>query len=258
MESIYRSAIKNLSTGGFRYYRTIGSTNDEAHEWVSNNAPDFSLIIADEQTSGRGRMNRKWYTPPNSALAMSLILRPTKVEELHPTHATGLLAIALTETLQTLELSPKIKWPNDVLLAGRKVAGILVESHWTDGKLEALILGMGVNVRKASVPPENQLSFPATCIEKELGFVIERVELLKGILSNVRKWRPKLGKQDFIEEMETNLAYLGNQVQVQNSNGKSIAGKILGLEPDGSLLLEDTDGKSFCMHFGEVHLRPLA
>ena len=81
MESHYQKALADFPLGAFHYYKTIGSTNDAALTWAAQGAPDFSLIIADEQTSGRGRMDRKWFTPPNSALAMSLILHPSKDED---------------------------------------------------------------------------------------------------------------------------------------------------------------------------------
>ena len=129
--------LSSLPLGAFRYYETIGSTNNEALAWASQGAPDFSLILADEQTSGRGRMDRKWFTPPYSALAMSLILRPTTIERAHPARTTGLLALSLAESLLKLGLVPQIKWPNDVLLTDRKVAGILVESTWMSMELDA-------------------------------------------------------------------------------------------------------------------------
>ncbi len=258
MKSQYRSAIEKLPLGSFRYYHTIGSTNDVALEWASQDAPDLSLIIADEQTSGRGRMDRQWFTPPNSALAMSLILRPTRIESAHPSRATGLLAVSLTKSLIELGLNPQIKWPNDILLTGRKVAGILVELVWTGTELDALVLGMGVNVLSASVLPSDQLLFPATCIEAELKRQVERADLLKDILINVTNWRSKLGTAEFLKTWEANLAFRGQQVQVEERNGKTITGEIIGLEPDGSLCLRNMHGKSEIVHFGEVHLRPVA
>ena len=258
MESQYQSKLSSLSLGSFRYYDTLGSTNDEALAWASKGAPDLSLIVADEQTSGRGRMNRKWFTPPHSALAMSLILRPMPTERAHPSRMTGLLALSLTESLLELGLNPQIKWPNDVLLADRKVAGILVESSWTGEKLDALVLGMGVNVLKASVPPANQLLFPATSIETELGYPIERAELLNSILSSVLEWRPNLWTEAFLNAWEEKLAFRGQQVQVEERSGKTLIGELLGLETDGSLRLRDEHGKSVTVHSGEVHLRPLA
>ena len=250
--------LSSLPLGAFRYYETIGSTNDEALVWASQDAPDFSLILADEQTSGRGRMDRKWFTPPGSALAMSLILQPTPVERTHPTRATGLLALSLAESLLKLGLTPQIKWPNDVLLGGHKVAGILVESTWLGEELEALVLGMGVNVLKASVPLAEQLLFPATSIETELGHPVDRMELLREILLKVVEWRPNLGTNAFIRAWEARLVFRGQQVQVQGGSARLIVGELLGLDPDGNLRLQDEHGKSVTVQFGELHLRPLA
>ncbi len=250
--------LSALPLSAFRYYDTLGSTNDEALTWASQGAPDFSLILADEQTNGRGRMNRKWFTPPRSALAMSLILRPTTIERAHPTRTTGLLALSLAESLLKLGLVPQIKWPNDVLLTGRKVAGILVETTWMGEDLDALILGMGVNVLNMSVPPAEQLLFPATSIETELGHPIERTEVLRDVLARVLDWRPKLGTDAFLKSWEGSLAFRGQQVQVQGGSEKPVMGELLGLETDGSLRLRDKHGKSVTVQFGEVHLRPLA
>ena len=250
--------LSRLPLGALRYYETIGSTNDEALAWASQDAPDLSLILAEEQTSGRGRMDHKWFTPSYSALAMSLILRPTTIERAHPSRTTGLLALSLAESLLKLGLVPQIKWPNDVLLAGRKVAGILVESTWMGTELDALVLGMGVNVLKASVPPADQLSFPATSIETELGHPIERIELLKEILLRVLDWRPNLGTDAFLESWEESLAFRGQQVQVKTGSGSPVMGELLGLDAEGGLRLQDEHGKSVTVQFGVVHLRPLA
>lgn len=257
MESQYRKALKSLPLGGIQYHSSVGSTNDEALVLAAQNAPDLTLIIANEQTQGRGRMGRQWFTPPNSALAMSLILRPTHSEKSLPSRATGLLAVALTEALQELGLSPRIKWPNDVLIDGQKVAGILVESVWLGDELDALILGLGVNVLHASVPPAKQLGFPTTSIEDETGMYINRAKLLTSILSRVLKWRPKLGTEVFLKAWEENLAFFGQQVQVKTGEGEKTTGEVVGLAMDGGLLLRNEYGKSVTVHFGEVHLRPL-
>lgn len=250
--------LSSLPLGAFRYYESLGSTNDEALAWASQGAPDLSLILADEQTRGRGRLDRIWLTPPQSALAMSLILRPTTIERAHPARTTGLLALSLAESLLKLGLVPQIKWPNDVLLTGRKVAGILVESTWIGPELDALVLGIGVNVLNASVPPADQLSFPATSIETELGRAINRLELLRDILQRTIDWRPKLGTDTFLKSWEGSLAYRGQQVQVGAGSEKSVVGELLGLDTDGGLCLRDEHGKSVTVQFGEVHLRPLA
>src|SRR5215207_7881393 len=126
-----RKALSKLSLGDVRYFDSIGSTNNEALAWATRGAKDLSLVIADEQTAGRGRLDRKWFTPKGTALAFSLFLRPTVDEKPHLTRIVGLAALAVAESLRTRGLAAQIKWPNDILLMGHKVSGILVESVWS-------------------------------------------------------------------------------------------------------------------------------
>ncbi len=163
-----QAALRDLPLGGFRFFESIGSTNDEALAWTSQAASDLSIVLADGQTNGRGRLGRKWFTPPQTALAFSLILRPTPAEIKYPSHVIGLGALALTDAISKLGLHTQIKWPNDVLINGKKTAGILVESTWTGEIVDAFVLGLGINVIRASVPPANQVFFPATSLETEL------------------------------------------------------------------------------------------
>ena len=209
-----RAALRDLPLGGFRFFESLGSTNDEALAWGSHNATDLSIVIADEQTNGRGRLGRKWFTPPKTALAFSLILRPTPGEIKNPTRVTGLGALALIDAISKLGLHAQIKWPNDVLINSKKAAGILVKSTWTGEKVEAFVLGMGVNVATASVPPSDQVLFPATSIETELGQEINRIEFLREILSALIAWRPKLGTDEFIKAWESSLAFRNEEIQL--------------------------------------------
>jgi BirA family biotin operon repressor/biotin-[acetyl-CoA-carboxylase] ligase len=247
----------SLRLGGIRYFDSIGSTNDEAMAWAAQEAADLSLVIADEQTAGRGRANRKWFTPPNSALAFSLILRPTASEIKYPTRITGLGALALTESLHLPALNPQIKWPNDVLINGRKVAGILVESKWLGTTLDASIIGMGVNVLKASTPPAESVTFPATSIEAELGHALDRIELLKEILSRILEWRNKLGREEFIEAWEKSLAFREQQVQISMDGQTTLIGELVGLESNGKLQIRNKAGETREIPFGEIQLRPV-
>ncbi len=252
-----QTALADLPLGGLRCFDSLGSTNDDALDWAAQGAPDLSLIVADEQTRGRGRMNRRWFTPRGTALAFSLILRPTPDERAHPTLTSGLLAVSLADALRKRGLAPLIKWPNDVLLAGRKAAGILVEAAWTGERLEALVLGMGVNVSKEAVPPAGELLFPATSVEHESGQAVERPSLLRDILSALLEWRPQLGTGELVKAWDENLAFRGRQVKVEGGSGEVLVGCVQGLAPDGSLLLRGEGGDSITVHFGEVHLRPL-
>ncbi|NTU55749.1 MAG: biotin--[acetyl-CoA-carboxylase] ligase, partial [Anaerolineales bacterium] len=114
------SVLANLNLSAIHFFDSIGSTNDEAMVWAKKGARDLSLVVADEQTMGRGRLDRPWFTPSRTALAFSLILRPTSAEKPLLSRTVGLAALALSDVLQTLNLDPQIKWPNDILLNGRK------------------------------------------------------------------------------------------------------------------------------------------
>lgn len=251
-----KKALSKLPLGDVRYFDSIGSTNNEALAWATGGARDLSLVIADEQTAGRGRLDRKWFTPKGSALAVSIILRPAAGEKPHLTRIVGLAALAVADALRTRSLVSQIKWPNDVLLNGRKVAGILVESVWSGEEVDGLVIGIGMNVLKGSVPSAELLQFPATSLEESLGPLVEREPLLHDILAGLIALRPHLGSDSFISSWEEALAFRGEQVQAEQGEGSLAAGKLLGLESDGSLRLMDEDGKSITVRFGDVSLRP--
>jgi BirA family biotin operon repressor/biotin-[acetyl-CoA-carboxylase] ligase len=267
-----KKILSKLPLGDIRYFDSIGSTNNEALAWATSGAKDLSLVIADEQTAGRGRLNRKWFTPKGTALAFSLILRPSAEEKLHLTRIVGLAALALVDSLQKRGLVAQIKWPNDVLLSGRKVAGILVESVWSGEEIDCVIIGIGTNVLKAAVPSADLLQFPATSLEESLGPAVERPKVLHDILASLLALRLHLVADSFITAWEKALAFRGEQVQVEvrveaseltgepgRSDGETpISGKLLGLESDGSLRLSAEDGKSMTVRFGDVRLRPQA
>ena len=146
--------LSRLPVPAYRYLESVTSTNDLALAWAEDGAPDGALVIADTQTAGRGRMTRRWLTPPHSALALSLVLRPNPQEAARLALFSPLGGLALSTALEEqFNLQPQIKWPNDVLLDGKKTAGILAESVWQDGSVQAVVLGIGVNVSPLSVPP---------------------------------------------------------------------------------------------------------
>ena len=252
------SLLANLNLSAIHYFDSIGSTNDEALSWAREGARDLSLVVADEQTMGRGRLDRPWFTPPKTALSFSLILRPTYAEKPLLSRTVGLAALAFTDVLQTLNLNPQIKWPNDILLNGRKLAGILIEATWLDDEVQSIVIGMGINIAKASVPATDILGFPATSLENMLGYVPDRNVILHATLANIIALRPHMRTDSFMSSWEKKLAYYGRQVRVEMGGEKSISGKIIGLESDGSLKIRDDEGKSIAVRFGDVRLRLFA
>ena len=253
-----KKALAKLPLGDVRYFDSIGSTNNEALAWATSGAKDMSIVIANEQTAGRGRLDRKWFTPKGTALAFSLILRPTEAEKPYLTRMVGLAALAVADPLRTRSLVAQIKWPNDVLLNGRKMAGILVESVWSGEEVDYIVIGIGVNVLKGAVPTADLLQFPATSLEEALGPAVEREQILHDILAGIIALRSHLGTDSFIAAWEKALAFRGEQVQAEQGDGSLVTGKLLGLENDGSLRLSAENGKSVTVRFGDVRLRPHA
>lgn len=249
-----QTALQDLPLGGFRYFKQVGSTNDIALKWANEEGRDFSLVIANEQITGRGRNGRSWQTPPDSALAFSLLLIPNIRETRNISLFTGLGALALVTALEeNYALKAEIKWPNDILVNGKKLAGILVETSWLGEEIQGIVLGMGVNIHSSAIPTKANLHFPATSLEDALGKPVDRIEVLHGILTALMKWRPLLGRGEMVAAWDKNLAFRGKQVQVARGDGQVIRGKVLGINQDGSLRLDTHPS----IHFGDVHLRPI-
>jgi BirA family biotin operon repressor/biotin-[acetyl-CoA-carboxylase] ligase len=164
--------------------------------------------------------------------------------------------MAVSEALLAMGLPAEIKWPNDVLISRRKVCGILAESVWLGESLQAVVLGIGVNVSPDSVPPAGQLHFPATSLESELGSEIDRIGLLAGILHELFSWRPQMGSPGFIQAWEQRLAFRGEPVCVVRAGGGELRGLLEGISADGSLRLRMADGREERVLAGEVSLRP--
>lgn len=251
------SSLRSLK--GFsqiRAFASLGSTNDEALAWAANGAPDLALVLADEQTAGRGRMGRKWHTPAGAALAFSLVLRPHGAERETIGLFSGLGALALVDVFKRYGVTAQIKWPNDVLVRRQKVAGILVETVWLGTEVDSVILGMGVNVTPAALPPAEMLNFPATCAEAELPQPVPRLTLLQELLEALLIRRAALTSPGFLRDWEMALAFRGEIVRVWVGSAEPMIGQVLGLEADASLRLQTAAGQIKTINFGEVHLRP--
>ena len=251
-----KNALAGLNLPSIHYLVTVGSTNDYALELAEDGAVDGTLVVADEQTRGRGRLDRRWLTPAASALAFSLALRPSPAERERLGLFAPLCGVAVCAALRhNYGLEAEIKWPNDVLLARRKTCGILVEAHWLGSEPQVVIAGIGVNVTPASVPPAPDLLFPATCVEEHLGRHVQREELLAAILAQFASWRPKMGSPEFMACWEAWLAFKGEMVSVTGPAG-SLFGRVLGVALDGSLRLETGAGAEQSVSAGDVRLRP--
>ena len=248
-----------LPIGGFGlplyFLPTVGSTNDVAIGLAEDGAPEGTLVVADAQTRGRGRSGQAWQTPPGTALALSLVLRPRQVRTETAWEISVAGALAVADALETEGAAPSIKWPNDVLLDGRKFCGILAETVWVGGEAESIVLGIGVNVALGAVPQRGSLNFPATSLEAELQSTLDRVGLLHDILVRLLKWRPQIATPVFIHTWDAKLAFKGEPVQIRGESGNTVTGILEGLNSDGSLRVDTGQGPPVTVHFGEVHLR---
>ncbi len=250
--------LSDLPLSGIRYFKEIGSTNDEALNWLESGVQGNSLVIADSQLKGRGRLNRKWITNPYSSLAFSIIVIPSKEEINRLSLFAPLGALAVNYVLEEkYHVSPMIKWPNDILLGDKKMCGILAEACWNGEFLKGVVIGIGVNVTSASIPPENQVRFPVTCVEEHTKKRIDRLILLKNILRAFFDWRKKITKSEFLSYWQSRLAYKDEPVTVEQGEGNKVHGILKAVAPDGSLEIELEGGNRERFLIGDVRLRPL-
>jgi BirA family transcriptional regulator, biotin operon repressor / biotin---[acetyl-CoA-carboxylase] ligase len=176
----------------------------------------------------------------------------------------GLGGLAVSATLQRgYGIDAQIKWPNDVLVGGRKLCGVLAEAAWMGAEMNAVILGIGVNVTPQAVPPLEDQAFPATSVEQALGQPVDRAQLLHDILKNLLYWRRRLDTTDFWRAWNANLAFKGEWVTLQPGlppeSGQAeppMRGRLLGLDRLGNLRVQDEQGQEFTFTTGELHLRP--
>ncbi|MEX0748298.1 MAG: biotin--[acetyl-CoA-carboxylase] ligase [Rhodothermales bacterium] len=236
-----------------RSFQSVSSTNTLAADWAEEGAPDGAVVFAERQTQGRGRHGRSWQALAGLNLTFSIVLRPNL-----PLELLGMIPIAaglaVAEALDAFisPISADIKWPNDILVRGRKCGGILLESRWTGSdKVPAVVLGIGVNVNQAEFPAE--ISDRATSLLLETGRRVARAPLLAAILDRLEKWLDRLVDRDD----EVRSAYRGRMTQLNSHvtlrfpGGDSVCGVGLGIDNSGGIVLE-SDGTRRVFHSGEV------
>lgn len=251
-----QNLLAELGLGKVEFHPGLDSTNLELLRSAAGGAAHLSLVVADEQTSGRGRGGRIWHTPPGVALAFSLLLRADQNLEISTTRLVGLGALGVCDILKNVyQLPAAIKWPNDVLVEGRKLAGILVESSWQGPEIQFAVLGIGINVARNSVPSQGEVDFPATSVEAVAGESIDRWKLLKEVLATILERLPELNQERFILDWEDNLTFREELVEVTMEGVQAVRGRILGLNQDGYLRLRLLDGEEQLVPFGEVRVR---
>lgn len=240
---------QRMGSRPYQFHPIIPSTMDAAREWLQHGAPHGALVLADEQTAGRGRLNRAWQTPPDTALALSVILRvaPSTLPQV-----SMLGALAVAEALDKLGVTGVgIKWPNDILINGQKVCGILVEVDWDGIALRGVILGIGVNVSQdfAGTDLEGQ----AISIQTALGCAVNRLDVLTEIIYGIDTRWALLGSSTLLKSWRARLVTLGRRVTVFGPN--TFTGTAEDVDDDGALWVRDEEGFRRRVLAGDVRVR---
>lgn len=238
-----------------RSFASCPSTNAEAAAWARAGAPEGALVLTDHQTAGRGRLGRTWDDAPGQNLLLSLVLRPAlPPSQLGLVTLAGGLAVADAVAAWTAPVEPRIKWPNDVLLNGRKCCGMLLESSL--GPEPFVVLGIGLNVNQDVFP--EPIAERATSLRLETGRLVPRVAVLARLLKRLEYWTDRLAsgdasavRQAFAERMigrgEPALLHVAD-------DGKPLEGIVDGIDATGALRLRTADGLRV-VHAGDVTFR---
>ncbi len=238
------------------YFSLIDSTNNYCKKRAEEGAPEGLLVLADEQTAGKGRRGRSWATPPGTAIAMTLLLRPTVRPE-RISMVTLLTGMALTAACRKLyDLPVGIKWPNDVVVDGKKISGTLTEMSAEMSTVHYIVVGTGINVNVETFPEE--LSATATSILLETGKQQNRAQLAAETMNYFEQYYEKFLQTEDLsllkEEYDGMLLNLGRQVRVLEPN-QEYSGISEGIDSLGELLVRREDGSLEKVYAGEVSVR---
>jgi BirA family transcriptional regulator, biotin operon repressor / biotin---[acetyl-CoA-carboxylase] ligase len=222
-------------------YASTSSTNDVAAKYAKSKNNDGLVVLAEEQTAGRGRSGNKWAAGKGDSVICSILLTEAGIDaEL----LSLTIAVATAEAIgKCVKAEAKIKWPNDIILNNKKVAGILVESRKA-GKLTACVIGIGINCHQSKQDFSAELRKIATSIDIETGGSIDRISLIKRLLTSIdsRLETAEQDKKEIIERWRRLSTQLGQRVALVY-NRKKFAGNCIGIDPENGLILQlDTGG----------------
>ena len=239
-----------LHLGRVLFAPSLPSTNITAHEWLSEDCPNFSLIVADQQISGKGRLGRRWHTNPGSALAFSLVI----TKDLLPlTSYSGSVAVSIAQALSSFTNAlVEIKWPNDILIDGSKVCGVLTETVWNGDVPTGIVLGIGINIFETSLEVDEPLRFPATYLQRHTDATVSRAEVLRLLLQQLilnhdpEKW-PVIHAA-----WNKYLAFKGQQIRAIRQEDEEISGTLLGVASTGELEISLADSGPVLYNANEI------
>jgi BirA family transcriptional regulator, biotin operon repressor / biotin---[acetyl-CoA-carboxylase] ligase len=234
----------------------IDSTNNLACRLAREGAPEGAVVVADAQAKGKGRLNRVWQSPPAANLYVSIILRP-EIEAAAAPQLTLVAGLAVAEILS--RYCPEgvtIKWPNDILIRGKKICGILTEMKSSPAGVDFIILGIGININMTRDDFEPSLRDTATSLQIETGDIINRLDVICTLFNSLEKWYRLFLRRGFPGVRDAWLRYadiLGRPIRVVFREDTQ-TGVVLGIDDDGTIVMKDADGMTQRVIAGDIYL----
>lgn len=256
-ESAVRAALAGQDAGPFgenvRVVESVGSTNDLLRELAEAGAPAGTILTADEQTAGRGRMGRTWAAPKGTNLLMSILFRPDgPAADIY--RLVMVCGLAASDVLgEAADRPVGVKWPNDLQIDGRKIGGILPESAIVGDRAAWVIVGMGLNINQ-TFPAGDPLHGAATSLREATGHPHDRAALLAGIAARLNRWHNRLDNPALLDAWRSRCVTLGQAVRVETPGGV-VEGLAEGIGEHGELWLRDAAGQRHTVTAGEATLR---
>ncbi|WP_025718892.1 biotin--[acetyl-CoA-carboxylase] ligase [Paenibacillus sp. 1-18] len=233
------------------------STQQDAMRLAEEGAPEGTVVLAEEQTAGRGRLGRRWFSPRGKGVWMSIVLRPTQPMAFTP-QLTLLTGVALCRAIRRLTgVKTGIKWPNDLLIHGRKVSGILLESAAEDQRVRYCIAGIGIDVNLNRDDYPEELSQVGTSLKIEAGREIDRTELIAAVLGEMEqlcRLYAEQGFQPIAMLWEALSVTINRTVRAHTGQGVAVEGTAVGLDPSGALVVETDQGERIQVISGDIQL----
>ncbi|QIB28073.1 biotin--[acetyl-CoA-carboxylase] ligase [Caloranaerobacter azorensis] len=238
------------------HFNSIDSTNIKAKKLAAEGAKEGTVVIAEEQTMGRGRLGRGWVSPKGKGIWMSIILRPN-IDPIDASKVTQIGAAAVWSALSKVGVDAYVKWPNDIVLNGKKVCGILTEMSAELNRINYLVIGIGVNVNINSQEFPNEINNIATSIKAEVGHDVDRKFITAEILNNFERFYNELIKygsiKTSIEICRKASILLGREIKIITNQGERKV-KAIDITDQGELLIEE-NGKIEKLISGEISVR---
>ncbi|MGM7721946.1 biotin--[acetyl-CoA-carboxylase] ligase [Metabacillus sp. Hm71] len=239
------------------FEETVTSTQKIAQSLANEGAPEGTIVVADQQTSGRGRMSRVWYSPSGTGIWMSMIIRP-KIPINRTPQLTLLTAVAIVQAIEELTpLKPDIKWPNDILLNGKKIVGILTELQAEADQVHSVIIGTGINVNQTKEDFPEELQNVATSIKVETGSDWERAQFIQTILLKFEGLYSLFLSQGFkpIKLLWESYAISLQKTIIARTLKGTIEGKAIGIDDDGVLIIEKNDQSIERIYSADIEMK---